>query len=66
MISMEGSDMTDDKAPPTLEEFRARAELSGLPLTTEDVEHLHKGAFPAIGPGPPSRRMCSAPTSKPS
>jgi hypothetical protein len=43
MISMEGSDMTDDKAPPTLEEFRARAELSGLPLTTEDVEHLHKG-----------------------
>ena len=28
---------------PTLEEFRARAALTGLPLTTEDLEHLHKG-----------------------
>jgi hypothetical protein len=39
----EGGDMTDNKPPPTIEEFRARAELSGLPLTTEDIEHLHKG-----------------------
>ena len=29
--------------PPTLEEFRARAALTGLPLTAEDIEHLHKG-----------------------
>jgi len=28
---------------PTLEEFRARAAESGLPLTNEDIEHLHKG-----------------------
>ncbi len=27
----------------TLEEFRARAALSGLPLTNDDIEHLHKG-----------------------
>ena len=32
-----------EKKPPTLEEFRARAALTGLPLTTEDIEHLHKG-----------------------
>jgi hypothetical protein len=35
--------MTDATAPPTLEEFRVRANLTGLPLTTEDIEHLHKG-----------------------
>ena len=34
--------MSSPKAP-TLEEFRARAALSGLNLTPEDVEHLHKG-----------------------
>ena len=28
---------------PTIEEFRARAALTGLPLTAEDIEHLHKG-----------------------
>ena len=28
---------------PTLEEFKARAALTGLPLTDEDIEHLHKG-----------------------
>jgi hypothetical protein len=28
---------------PSLEEFRARAAFSGLPLTPEDIEHLHKG-----------------------
>jgi hypothetical protein len=33
----------DSKTPPTLEEFRARAALSGLPLTAEDIEELHKG-----------------------
>ena len=32
-----------EKKPPTLEEFRARAALTGLPLTAEDIEHLHKG-----------------------
>ena len=43
MTSMEGSDMADPKTPPTIEEFRARAALTGLPLTAEDIEHLHKG-----------------------
>lgn len=28
---------------PTLEEFKARAVLTGMPLTPEDIEHLHKG-----------------------
>jgi len=31
------------KATPSLEEFRARAALTGLTLTPEDIEHLHKG-----------------------
>jgi hypothetical protein len=35
--------MSSPKAPPTLDEFRARAALTGLTLTPEDVEHLHKG-----------------------
>jgi hypothetical protein len=30
-------------APPTLDEFRIRAAQSGLTLTNEDIEHLHKG-----------------------
>src|SRR6187455_3329489 len=34
--------MSSPKAP-TLEEFRARAALTGLTLTPEDIEHLHKG-----------------------
>jgi hypothetical protein len=29
--------------PPTLEEFKSRAALTGLPLTAEDIEQLHKG-----------------------
>ena len=29
--------------PPTLEEFRARAALTGITLMPEDIEHLHKG-----------------------
>jgi hypothetical protein len=29
--------------PPTLEDFKTRAALTGLPLTAEDIEHLHKG-----------------------
>ena len=29
--------------PPTFEEFRARAALTGMPLTDEDIQHLHKG-----------------------
>ena len=28
---------------PTLEEFRVRAAQTGLTLTSEDIEHLHKG-----------------------
>ena len=35
--------MSSPKAPPTLEEFSARAALTGLKLTAEDIEHLHKG-----------------------
>lgn len=35
--------MSSSKAPPTLDEFRARAALTGLTLTSEDIEHLHKG-----------------------
>ena len=35
--------MNSSSKPPTLEEFRARAALTGLPLTPEDIEHLHKG-----------------------
>jgi hypothetical protein len=34
--------MSSPKAP-TLEEFRLRAALTGLTLTPEDIEHLHKG-----------------------
>jgi hypothetical protein len=30
-------------APPTLDEFRIRAAQTGLTLTNEDIEHLHKG-----------------------
>jgi hypothetical protein len=33
----------DSNTTPTLEEFRTRAALSGLPLTAEDIEELHKG-----------------------
>jgi len=35
--------MSSSSTPPTLEEFRTRAALSGLTLTPEDIEHLHKG-----------------------
>lgn len=35
--------MPSSKTPPTLEEFRARAALTGLTLTEEDIGHLHKG-----------------------
>jgi hypothetical protein len=35
--------MSSPKTPPTLEEFRARAALTGLTLSAEDVEHLHRG-----------------------
>jgi hypothetical protein len=35
--------MPSPKTPPTLDEFRARAALTGLALTPEDIEHLHKG-----------------------
>jgi len=34
---------SSNKTPPTLEEFRVRAALTGLTLTPEDIEHLHKG-----------------------
>jgi hypothetical protein len=35
--------MSSAKAPPTLEEFSARAALTGLKLTPDDIQHLHKG-----------------------
>lgn len=35
--------MTSSTKAPTLEEFRARAALTGLTLTDEDIDHLHKG-----------------------
>ena len=34
--------MSSPKAP-TLEEFRLHAAQTGLTLTPEDIEHLHKG-----------------------
>ena len=34
---------------PTLEEFRARAALTGLTLTEEDIGHLHKGYVGLLG-----------------
>ncbi len=40
--------MSPPKAPPTLEEFRVRAALTGLSLTAEDIEHLHKGCLGLI------------------
>ena len=35
--------MSSPKPPPTLEEFRARAALTGMTLTEDDIEHLYKG-----------------------
>jgi hypothetical protein len=35
--------MTSLNKAPTLDEFRARAALTGLTLTEEDIGHLHKG-----------------------
>jgi hypothetical protein len=35
--------MPEPKTEITLDEFRARAALTGLPLTEEDIGHLHKG-----------------------
>ena len=35
--------MSSSPKPPTLEEFRVRAAQTGMPLTDEDIEHLHKG-----------------------
>jgi hypothetical protein len=35
--------MSSSPKPPTLEEFRVRAAQTGMPLTDEDVQHLHKG-----------------------
>lgn len=34
---------------PTLEEFRARAAVTGLTLTEEDIGHLHKGYVGLLG-----------------
>ncbi|MEI7871214.1 MAG: hypothetical protein WCK95_03795 [Alphaproteobacteria bacterium] len=41
--------MTSPMKPPTLEEFRARAALTGLTLTEEDIGHLHKGYVGLLG-----------------
>jgi hypothetical protein len=38
-----------DNTLPTLDEFRTRAALSGLKLTPEDIEHLHKGYVGLLG-----------------
>ena len=35
--------MSSPVESPSLEEFRARAAATGLPLTPEDIEHLHAG-----------------------
>ncbi|MDP1911020.1 MAG: hypothetical protein Q8K85_22185 [Hyphomicrobium sp.] len=35
--------MTSSNKAPTLDEFRARAALTGLTLNEEDIGHLHKG-----------------------
>jgi len=43
MTVPEGIDMPPEKTPPTLDEFRAQAAATGLPLTAEDLELLHKG-----------------------
>lgn len=34
---------------PTLEEFKARATATGLPLTPDDIEHLHAGYVGLLG-----------------
>ena len=41
--------MPPEKTPPTLEEFRAQAAATGLPLTTEDLELLHAGYVGLLG-----------------
>jgi hypothetical protein len=41
--------MTSPMKPPTLDEFRARAALTGLTLTEEDIGHLHKGYVGLLG-----------------
>ncbi|MFN4016332.1 MAG: hypothetical protein ACK4JB_13415 [Reyranella sp.] len=41
--------MTSSTRTPTLEEFRARAALTGLTLTEEDIGHLHKGYVGLLG-----------------
>jgi hypothetical protein len=41
--------MTSSIKAPTLEEFRARAALTGLTLTEEDIGHLHKGYVGLLG-----------------
>jgi hypothetical protein len=35
--------MSSSPKPPTLQEFRTRAASTGMPLTDEDIQHLHKG-----------------------
>ena len=41
--------MTPSTSAPTLEEFRARAALTGLTLSEEDIGHLHKGYVGLLG-----------------
>jgi hypothetical protein len=41
--------MTSSTKAPTLDEFRARAALTGLKLTEEDIAHLHKGYLGLLG-----------------
>jgi len=41
--------MSSPTPGPTLEEFKARAAATGLPLTPEDIEHLHAGYVGLLG-----------------
>ncbi len=41
--------MPSPNTPPTLEEFRVRAAQTGLTLTPDDIEHLHKGYVGLLG-----------------
>ena len=35
--------MPSSSKPPTLAEFKVRAAQTGLPLSDEDIQHLHQG-----------------------
>lgn len=41
--------MSSPTPAPTLDEFKARAAATGLPLTAEDIAHLHEGYVGLLG-----------------